>query len=127
MVATLLFVQRCSAIQDAIRIVSSVDDTCSSVCLNRGKIFCGRTDFQAGYCCNSDGCSDEVLQEAPLCSNSVDSDLLKYFVCPRVTQCGPKIHKASAEDVTYIAINPFETFLTEGDKCSYMLSVDNYE
>ena len=44
-----------------------------------------------------------------------------------MTQCGPKIHKASAEDITYVSINPFETFLTEGDKCSYMLSVDDYE
>jgi hypothetical protein len=113
---------------DALRIVTSDDDTCSSVCLNRGKVFCGRTDFQAGYCCSAEqGCSESVRREAPLCSNSVDDNLLKYFVCPRVTNCGQKVFKANSQKYIDISINPFETFMAEGDKCSYLLSVDDYQ
>ena len=107
--------------------ISSDDDTCSSVCLNRGKIFCGRMDFQAGYCCSAtDGCSDKVLEEAPLCSDSVEDELLKYFVCPSVSTCGQKVFKAVADKHIDISINPFEAFLETGDKCSYLLSVDEY-
>lgn len=111
----------------ALRIISSDDDTCSSVCLNRGKIFCGRTDFQAGYCCSAtDGCTQDVLDEAPLCSDAVEDSLLKYFVCPSVSHCGQKTFKAVAGQHIDISINPFDTFLETGDKCSYLLSVDEY-
>jgi hypothetical protein len=40
-----LAVDPAAALQDALRIVTSDADTCASVCLDRGKIFCGRTDF----------------------------------------------------------------------------------
>jgi len=114
--------------QDALRIVTGEDDSCSTVCLNRGKVFCGRTDFRAGYCCSAvDGCDAKVMEEAPLCSNSVDDPMLKYFVCPKVTSCGEKVIKAKAGEHIDISINPFETFMAAGDKCSYMLQVESYE
>ena len=127
LIAVTILLSSCMAIQDALYVASSNDDTCTSVCLNRGKVFCGRTDFTAGYCCSADGCPDSVLSEAPLCSNSVDDDLLKYLVCPQVTNCGQKVFKATEHQILDISINPFETFMTEGDKCSYMLDVERYE
>ena len=102
--------------------VSGRDDSCSTLCLDRGKVFCGRTDFQAGYCCSPlAGCPANILNEAPLCSNQVSDPLLKYFVCPSVSTCGQKVFKATSESHTDISINPFETFMAPGDKCSYML------
>ena len=91
MVAMLAITSSATTAQEALRVISNDDDTCSSVCLNRGKIFCGRTDFQAGYCCSAiEGCSEKILEEAPLCSDTVDDELLKYFVCPSVSTCGQK-------------------------------------
>lgn len=116
-----------AAINDAVRITTSDDDRCASVCLDRGKVFCGRTDFQAGYCCGAAGCNEDVQKEAPLCSNDVDDKTLKYFVCPRVTSCGQKVFKANSQHPIEISVNPFETFLQKGDKCSYLLSVDDYQ
>lgn len=116
-----------TALNDAVRIVNSNDDRCASICLDRGKVFCGRTDFQAGYCCGTEGCSDEVKQEAPLCSNEMVNEALKYFVCPRVSSCGQKVFKANNQHHIDISVNPFETFLETGDKCSYMISVDEYQ
>jgi len=85
-------------------------------------------DFQAGYCCSAtDGCPENVVDEAPLCSDTVDDDLLKYFVCPSVSKCGQKIYKAQAEKHIDISVNPFDTYLEAGEKCSYLLSVDKYE
>ena len=52
--------------------------------------------------------------------------LLKYFVCPRVEKCGQKVFKANSQQPIDIAINPFDTFMEPGDKCSYLLSVDDY-
>lgn len=68
-----------------------------------------------------------MLAEAPLCSDAVSDKLLKHFVCPRVSSCGQKIFKANAQNHIDISINPFETFMSPGDKCSYLLSVDDYE
>lgn len=68
-----------------------------------------------------------MLAEAPLCSDSVSDPLLKYFVCPRVANCGQKVFKANSSNHIDISINPFETFMSPGDKCSYLLSVDDYE
>lgn len=84
-------------------------------------------DFQAGYCCSAtDGCSEKIMQEAPLCSDTVTDELLKYFVCPSVKKCGQKVIKAVADRHVDISINPFDTFMDTGDKCSYLLSVDEF-
>jgi len=116
------------ALSEVLKITTGAEDSCSSLCLNRGKVFCGRTDFLAGYCCSAtNGCDKSIQEEAPLCSNSVTDPMLKYFVCPRVSACGQKVFKANAEKHIDISINPFQTFMAPGDKCSYMLSVDDYD
>ena len=48
-------------------------------------------------------------------------------MCPKVKNCGQKIYKAKADSLTEVSINPFETFMAPGDKCSYLLQVDDYE
>ena len=76
-------VPQVGAIQEALRIIESEDDTCSSICINRGKVFCGLKDFSAGYCCNGrDGCEKKVTDEAPLCTDAITDPLLKYATCP---------------------------------------------
>ena len=116
-----------AAVQDAMRIVTSNDDTCGNVCLKRGKVFCGREDFQAGYCCAAEGCKGTILEEAPLCSNATNDELLKYLVCPLIKNCGQKVFKANGQKSIEISINPFEAFMQVDDKCSYLLSVDEYK
>lgn len=68
-----------------------------------------------------------MRKEAPLCSNDIADEALKYFVCPRVSSCGQKVFKANNQNHIDISVNPFETFLQTGDRCSYLLSVDEYE
>jgi hypothetical protein len=53
--------------------------------------------------------------------------LLKYFVCPLVTNCGKKVFKANSQKSIEISINPFQAFMQVDDKCSYLLSVDEYK
>ena len=48
-------------------------------------------------------------------------------MCPRVSSCGQKVFKANSQHHIDISVNPFETFMQTGDKCSYMLSVDDYQ
>ena len=42
-------------------------------------------------------------------------------------KCGQKVVRASASQAIEVGINPFETFMAKGDKCSYMIQVDDYQ
>ena len=53
--------------------------------------------------------------------------LLKYATCPQVQKCGEKVIRAKAGSSIDVGINPFETFMEKGDKCSYMIQVDDFE
>ena len=104
-------------------------DVCSSLCLDRGKTFCARADFTAGICCSeSDGCPEQhkMSNNAVVCSDTIDDPLLKHFPCPMVASCGPKIVKAFLDQTTEISVSPVNTAQLVGDKCSYLLSVDEY-
>ena len=92
-----LLVRPVAGVQGPILLKMGDTDVCSSLCLKRGKTFCGRSNFTAGICCSDiDGCpeEDKMQNDALICSDTISDPLLKHFTCPAVSGCGQKIVKA---------------------------------